>query len=226
MAAQGSVKDWFTFVGGLNTEGGYFNTPDNTWVQGENVIPYLDGSVNRRTGLDLEDNYAYLDTSLLESVVNSYAFMTDKWTTVNNDPTINFLITQIGSTVYFLMQMHLLFLHLKRFSINLAGSSSDVLNAALVPYYKISIASVYGKLIITHPYRKPILVTYSINASGIEQINFETIQIKIRDFQGIESTEELTVEKQKQNGIQHLVILMVVIGRITTLLTKDGMMHK
>jgi len=54
MAVQAAVKDAFTFVGGLNTEGGFFVTPENSWKEGVNVVPTIDGSIERRAGLDYE----------------------------------------------------------------------------------------------------------------------------------------------------------------------------
>ena len=56
MAAQASVKDAFTFVGGLVTEGGYFITPENSYKEGVNVVPQMDGTLERRNGLDYEDD--------------------------------------------------------------------------------------------------------------------------------------------------------------------------
>jgi len=43
--ATTSVKDSFTFVGGLSTEGGYFITPENSWKEGVNVVPNTDGTL-------------------------------------------------------------------------------------------------------------------------------------------------------------------------------------
>ena len=58
MAVQAVVKDAFTFVGGLNTEGGYFIIPENTYKEGVNVIPQMDGTIERRTAIDYESNYS------------------------------------------------------------------------------------------------------------------------------------------------------------------------
>lgn len=52
-----SVKGSFTFVGGLNTEGGYFITPENSWKDGVNVYPNVDGVLQRRNGIDYESLY-------------------------------------------------------------------------------------------------------------------------------------------------------------------------
>lgn len=61
MAAQPSTEDSFTFVGGLNSEGGFFITPKNTWKDGDNIIPNTDGSIQRRKAIDYEDNYTLYD---------------------------------------------------------------------------------------------------------------------------------------------------------------------
>ena len=62
MAAQGAVKAMFSFLGGLNTEGGFFITPENSWVEGQNVVPDQKGVIARRNGLDYPETVSYIDT--------------------------------------------------------------------------------------------------------------------------------------------------------------------
>ena len=65
MAAQPSQEDFFSFVGGLNTEGGYFLTPKNSWKEGDNIIPQKDGSIQRRPSVNYEANYVFSSFGLI-----------------------------------------------------------------------------------------------------------------------------------------------------------------
>ena len=74
MAAQGDITDNFTFVGGLNTEGGYFVIPENSWKEGVNVVPSTDGSVVRRNGIDYEELYQLFNANITPDQKNLWAF--------------------------------------------------------------------------------------------------------------------------------------------------------
>jgi hypothetical protein len=79
MAAQASVNDAFTFVGGLVTEGGYFITPENSYKDGVNVIPQVDGVIERRNGLDYESGYNLYAAAITADSKDLWAFTTGTW---------------------------------------------------------------------------------------------------------------------------------------------------
>jgi hypothetical protein len=101
MAAQASVNDAFTFVGGLVTEGGYFITPENSYKEGVNVIPQVDGVIERRNGLDYEDGYNLYAAAITADSKDLWAFTTGTWTTVAGSGNRDFIVTQTGRYLNF-----------------------------------------------------------------------------------------------------------------------------
>src|SRR5210317_844759 len=161
MAAQASVKDWYTFVGGLNTEGGYFVTPDTSWIDGENVVPKLDGSLARRIGIDYEENYTGFGQALGSNERELYAFTTHKWTSVGGDPNKNFFVVQVGRYVYFFDSASgNISQSIQQFYLNLHNVSTEVPGVTDSEEYPISVTSAFGRLIISGPKMNPLLITY------------------------------------------------------------------
>jgi len=188
MAAQGSVKDWFTFVGGLNTEGGYFVTPDNAWVSGSNVVPQLDGSVHRRNGLDLEKDFTVKDffTSNLEDI--NKAITTAIWTPIQGT---SFIVVQYGYYLLFFNNTSGTVsstLHSDRVALRWypLGTETTVVTGNITTFDDFvdgtkpcNYSEINGSLIVTSENTLPIRVYYEN-----ERIYSEEITIKIRDFDG------------------------------------------
>jgi len=189
MAAQASVNDAFTFVGGLVTEGGYFITPKNSYKEGVNVIPQVDGVIERRNGLDYEDGYNLYAAAISADSKDLWAFTTGTWTTVAGSGNRDFIVAQTGRYLNFYNAA--------------TGSVSASRNTAFtidLQSYKVpgnpntvgtgicSFASTYGKLIITSSDTLPLLVSYEPvpgdeNAWGTFTV--KTLDLEIRDFKGI-----------------------------------------
>ena len=189
MAAQASVNDAFTFVGGLVTEGGYFITPENSYKEGVNVIPQVDGVIERRNGLDYEDGYALHAAAISNSSKDLWAFTTGTWTTVAGSGNRDFIVTQTGPYLNFYNAA--------------TGSVSASRNTAFsidLTSYKVpgnpntvgtgicSFAPTYGRLIVTSADTKPLLISYEPvdgdeNAWGTFTV--KTLDLEIRDFKGV-----------------------------------------
>lgn len=181
MAVQAAVKDAFTFVGGLNTEGGYFVTPDNTYKEGVNVIPKVDGSIERRNGLDYENNYSLYASAISADQKNLWAFTTGTWSTVAGNGNLDFFVVQAGTTLHFYSAASGSVSQFKKsFTVNLSTykvpGNPDVDGVAVC-----SFASTYGKLIVTSTNTYPILIEYN---ESTDTIAVSTITIENRDFKG------------------------------------------
>lgn len=187
MAAQAAVKDAFTFVGGLVTEGGYFITPENTYKDGVNVIPQLDGTLERRNGLDYELNYSLHAATITSDSKDLWAFTTGTWNTVAGSGNRDFIVSQLGRYIHFY----------KASTGSVSGSRNTVFNIDLNNYKVIgntntigisvcSFASTYGRLIITSNDTYPILVTYTpdVDEDVWGTFTVEKINIETRDFKG------------------------------------------
>lgn len=209
MSAQPSVDDNFTFVGGLNTEGGYFVTPKNSWVEGENVVPKIDGSVERRPAIAVENEGSPLFSfqSPASDIFNNVVCV-EKWNSVGGDGNLDYFVVQIGTIISFY----------KAYSGTVSGRpvtgtsyydeemgptlptatvSFDLRdfrcfgNTGLIYDNEISATSVYGDLIITHRDCDPILISYE---KDIDTYIAEKLILKIRDLTGIASPKEDTYE--------------------------------
>ena len=184
MAAQGDITNNFTFVGGLNTEGGYFVIPENSWKEGVNVVPSTDGSVIRRNGIDYEELFQLYDANITLDQKNLWAFTVGTWSTINGVGDLNFFVVQTGTIVHFYEAgSGTVSATKKSFTLNL-GSYVASGNTEVAGSGVISVASTYGKLIITSANTDPVLVTYN---SDTDTITHAAITLKIRDFEGFPS---------------------------------------
>lgn len=191
MAAQGDITNNFTFVGGLNTEGGYFVIPENSWKEGVNVVPSTDGSIVRRNGIDYEELYQLHSPGITEDQKNLWAFTVGTWSTINGNGDLNFFVVQVGSIIHFYDAASGTISATKLpFTLNLssyvATGNTEVSGSAV-----ISLASTYGKLIITSANTDPVLVTY---VPETDTITHERITVKIRDFEGFTSPVSANTE--------------------------------
>jgi hypothetical protein len=188
MAAQASVKDAFTFVGGLVTEGGYFITPENSYKEGVNVVPQMDGTLERRNGLDYEDDYALHAAAISSDQKDLWAFTTGVWSTVAGSGNRDFIVAQLGR-----------YLHFYNASTGSTSASRNTVYSIDLNTYKVpgntnttgvaicSFASTYGRLIVTSADTLPIIITYTpdIIESVWGTFAVEAIDINIRDFKGV-----------------------------------------
>jgi len=192
MAVQAAVKDAFTFVGGLNTEGGFFVTPENSWKEGVNVVPTIDGSIERRSGLDYETNYELAALGITAEQKNTWAFTSGVWNSVGGNSNLDFMVVQAGTTLHFYRAASGTVSNTKKsFTVNLnsylAPGNPDTIGTSIC-----SFASTYGKLIVTSKSTEPILITYNTTT---DTISVSAITIKIRDFIGFQSPYAVNVEK-------------------------------
>ncbi len=191
--AKQSVEDSFTFVGGLHTEGGFFLTPKNSWKEGVNVVPKQDGSLERRKGLNYEQNYVvptrpdiYIDDLSL------YAFSTSMWESVSGDGNLDFFVVQYGPKVQFYKAGAPIVSESEMGTVLDLNNYRCFGNTSNAGYSRITTASCYGKLLITSKDIDPVLVTYDKNTSSFKAT---IIKLRIRDFDGIRSPEPNSVEK-------------------------------
>jgi hypothetical protein len=181
MAVQASVKDAFTFVGGLNTEGGYFLTPENSYKEGTNVTPKLDGSIERRTGLDYESGYTLYASAIDASQKDLWAFTTGVWTTVAGNGNLDFIVVQTGPILHFYNNATSVVSASKlSFTVDLSNYKAAG-NLEIEGTAVCSFASTYGKLIVTSQNTKPIAITYDVSTATI---SVEAINLQVRDFKG------------------------------------------
>jgi len=89
------------FVGGLNTEASSLNFPENAAQAIDNFDLFITGEVKRRLGLDFESGYTVRPETTTDTNISNYAISKSEWRAVNGKGDINFLVVQIGTTLYF-----------------------------------------------------------------------------------------------------------------------------
>lgn len=188
MTITSAQDEQFTFVAGLNTEATYFTFPKNTWKDGDNLIPNINGRISRRVGIDLENGATNTSLSISAADKNQYAFTSGKWIAVGGDGDLNFIVAQAGRYVRFYIDSPIATsTGLKAFSIDL-NSYHPAGNPSIIGTAPIKCASAAGKLIITSRDTTPIVVEY--DADG-DSITVTPITIKTRDFEGLDDSLEV-----------------------------------
>lgn len=93
-------KIFTNFTGGLNTEATGLNFPENAAVELDNFDLFRTGEVKRRLGLDFESAYSLSTASFPTDSLETNAVSTHEWKSVNGNGELNFLVVQIGLTLY------------------------------------------------------------------------------------------------------------------------------
>lgn len=192
-------KNYFTFVGGLNTEAGPLTYPPNTWQDGDNVVPDIDGSLNLRLGINYENGYALSSAADTPTEESTGAYATGEWNSVAGNGSRNFVVVQRYDTISFYDNTgDTISSTEKSFSLDLTTYKAAT-NPNTVGVSAISTASANGKLIITSPDIDPILVVYD---EDTDTISASAITVEIRDLYGVDDTLT-TSEKPTALSAEH-----------------------
>lgn len=176
-------KQYFTFVKGLNTEAGPLTYPSDTWQDGDNVVPALDGSLHKRTAVNYESGFALSAQAFTPTAEQLRAFVVGEWNSVGGDGALNFLVVQIADTVFFYLNTgNTISITQQSFSITLSAHQA-LDNPSTIGTAPISCASVMGTLIIASADTDLLRVTY--NAAG-PSITVTHIALRVRDLVGID----------------------------------------
>lgn len=184
------VQQMNSFVGGLITEASELNFPPNSSYDELNCVLLPNGTRRRRLGIDFESGYSLSAFTISDSELETATFSSFTWYSVNSNANRNFLVMQIGATVYFYdFGNNPLSGGKKSFTIDLNSYLSPAATNAARD--KISCASGKGFLYIVSPRIEPLKVEY--NAST-DSITVSYIDIRIRDLKGVD--DGLDVEEE------------------------------
>lgn len=175
-------KTYATFVKGLITEAGPLTFPENAMTVEDNVELFAQGNIKRRLGFDLENNFALSSQTVAVDTWRSYAIATSNWNTVGGNGNVNFLVVQIGPTLYFYDQaVTPLSSSQKSFTVNLTDFSAP--GATDIGFKIVSMASGKGLLFVVGEKIESFFVEYD---EGTDTISTTEIDIEIRDFEGVD----------------------------------------
>lgn len=174
-------KVYATFIKGMITEAGPLTFPENATTDELNCDLFIDGSRKRRRGFNLETSSALSSQTVALATWDDYAISTHTWNTVGGDGNKNFLLVQIGPTVYFYdLSISPLSTAQKSFTINLNTYAAP--GATEIEKDTIHADSGKGFLFIVGEKIESLLVKYN---SSTDTITTVIIDIEIRDFQGV-----------------------------------------
>ena len=174
MARQPIQQEYTTFIKGLITEASPFTYPENASLEDENFILNIDGSRQRRFGIDYEDGYSLIhtgvDVTATQSAISSYT-----WTTVANNQGLDFSIVQVGNSLYFF----------KSSEASVSGNRVNGGNVVTIPgnvTNPMSFTSIYGFLVVVHGTETVYVLSYNI---GSDTITVTNKRIQVRDLFGV-----------------------------------------
>lgn len=174
MANQASFSIENSFIKGLVTEATGFNFPEQAVTDTDNCVFDIDGSVYRRTAIDLEDNYVVRNFDLSNRVFKPYL-----WQNVGGNGNLTLIAVQIGDTVYLWKAFGS-----GQWSTGYTGTGVTLTPVSGAPSpnsVEAQFTDGNGYLLIVHPYCDPIRVAYDIDANVPTPTN---INIQVRDFEG------------------------------------------
>lgn len=174
MPQQQAVVVENSFINGLVTEATGLNFPEKACTETYDCIFDIDGSVYRRTGFDLEENFSYKTISKANKVIKSYL-----WQNVSGDGNTTVVVVQVGGVLYFYETDGT-----GVFSTGAQSTTvtlSPVAGAPVSETIEAQFCDGNGFLIVTHPYCEPMRISYDAASHTATATN---ITIKIRDFEG------------------------------------------
>ena len=74
MPRASGEKQYNTFTKGLITEANPLTYPENSFLDGDNIVLNRDGSIVRRLGIDYEDGYSLVATTLTGATVSFHSW--------------------------------------------------------------------------------------------------------------------------------------------------------
>ena len=101
MPLAAGTKTYFSFTKGIITEASPLLYPEDSAIDMDNLVINRDGSLQRRVGIEYENNYVLKSTGLPYSVLDTSAIGITEWRNVNNNPSLRFGVVQVGNLLWF-----------------------------------------------------------------------------------------------------------------------------
>lgn len=180
MAKAGQVTNYFTFIGGKNTESSALASPPNTALEIVNFDLRRDGSLWRRKGLAEETGGSASATLWGDDDLADKAIKTYTWTNVGGRGAYSFIVIQIGTDLRFYSNESTVT------SDNLKGTVSledYAVDGGKAPRTRFDFASGKGRLYVVGEYTQPVYIEYD---SLLSTFSVEPFDLLMRDFDGID----------------------------------------
>ena len=175
MAVGSSEKNYFNFVGGLNTEGSALNNPENTADVLENFVVELNGTLRKRPGLSVSGALVADSVGLTTIPIISV----HTWVSAVLGVRAEFFVIQVGGTLTVTSIDGSTVTRLGTISLN-TYKRSGIASAGA---YRISAVSGKSYLYVAAKDIHPFYVKYD---AGTNVLIHQQVSIQIRDFYGKE----------------------------------------
>lgn len=178
---RGEIK---TFSGGLKTEAPKLQFPENSSQDELNFDLAMDGSRSRRLGFDFEPDGIPVSTSFQWASVTSVAQSSYMWEQVSGIPGKQFLVIQLGTTLYFFDPTATVVSDQNAKRLTVDGSDGRA---------RYGFASVEGVLVLVSGTSVINIITYH---AATDSLTIDQGRLKIRDVFGIEETTDPRYEEE------------------------------
>jgi hypothetical protein len=191
VARQNNPLEFNNFLGGLITEAGPLNFPENASLDELNFNLFKDGSRKRRLGMDYEDSAQFIQFPNAGPAFNfEVAISAYLWSDAAANGSNNIAVVQVGT-------------QLKFFNTSSVPTSSGEIDSYTHPLpirSRLSYATIDGLLVVVGTGYKEVLVfEYDQDA---EQVLESEVNLEVRDFWGIEDIDPDTgVDLRQGSGL-------------------------
>lgn len=172
MAVQNLQAEFNTFVRGLITEAGPLTFPENASLAEQNFVLNVDGTRDRRLGMDYEDDFQLVEPLYTSTYEEGQPYSTFNWENVGGNSALEFIVVQVGESLMFF------------------DSAAKPLSSGLLYTYQFSfdvssvdMTSVDGLLVVARNSRNILIFEYD---EDTQTINSRTEPLKVRDSFGVE----------------------------------------
>lgn len=175
MARQTNAIEFNHFVAGLITEATPLNFPDNASLDENNFVLNINGSRQRRLGMDFEEGGIDIITGVVPTPGVDVAVTTHKWSNAGGDPLKTIIVVQVGPELRF-FDRDVQALSLGLISTTSLGTPNEV-------YF--SYAVVDGMLVVASG--QSTVASFKYEAGFI---TYEPLTLLVRDLFGVEDVVE------------------------------------
>lgn len=160
------------------TEASPLTYPENVSTDEDNTVIFRKGNRSRRLGIDYETGFLLSDFTNTDP---TFAEQEYRWNSVNNDGGTNFLVQQVGATLYFYdLSADPLSAGRKTFTVDLTTFKAPA--ATGIEQCEVSMASGKGLLFVVGRAFEPFVIEYDPDTDTIEATR---IYIRVRDMDGV-----------------------------------------
>lgn len=179
MAQEATIKQYSNFAKGLMTEATPLNFPDDYSLAEENMLLNIDGSRERRDGMEYEAGGSITTTTVGNANVRMAFF---KWEFADNRSGNQIGVVQVDAELWFMDLTE------EIPSANLLNSGSAVSLASYVTtpgtIPELSFAAISGVLLCTSDaFDQPLKISY---ATGTDTVSVTTQSVLVRDLWGVD----------------------------------------